>query len=133
MSSKDLIVYKRPPKSSQFKKGKSGNPKGRPRGVGNIADSAKAQLDSQIAVHENGKALHVSRRDAMLMQLSKKSLEGDLKAMQLITQYAGPAEEKELQRLASQEQRKLKKEDEELMVRLFGKFRAYKDEENSDD
>ena len=54
--SKD-IGYGKPPKRSQFKKGKSGNPKGRPAGKKNFATYLDTMLKSKVPISENGKTL----------------------------------------------------------------------------
>ena len=53
--------------------------------------------------------------------------------MQLISQFAADAEEKELQYLASQEQKKINKEDEMIMFELFSGYRPYKKGSKKDD
>ena len=54
------VGYGKPPKSGQFKRGKSGNPKGRPKGSQKLATDLAAELNEQITVREDGKARRVS-------------------------------------------------------------------------
>ena len=56
MKDKDYEVgYGRPPKDKQFKKGQSGNPKGRPKGSRNFRTDLQEELQMQVQVTENGK------------------------------------------------------------------------------
>ena len=48
--------YGKPPRHSRFKKGQSGNPKGRPRGSRNFSTDLKATLEELIRVTHHGKA-----------------------------------------------------------------------------
>lgn len=75
------IGYRRPPVSGRFKKGKSGNPKGRPKGSSNFLTLLDGELAQSIVVNENGKKRTVSRMQAMVKRLVTGALQGDLKAL----------------------------------------------------
>ena len=76
--------YKNPPKEHQFRKGKSGNPKGRPRkkkqsssdpGLDLIA-SVHRELGKTISVQENGQHKEITKLEAFSAQLVAQSVNG---------------------------------------------------------
>ena len=75
------IGYGKPPRHSRFKKGQSGNPKGRPKGSQNAARLARRILDEKVVVRENGRRIAITRREAMLKQLANKGIMGDLRSI----------------------------------------------------
>lgn len=75
------IGYRRPPKAGQFKKGQSGNPKGRPKGSKNFMTLLDQELDQKITVNENGRKKEVTRMQAMVKRMVAESLQGNLKAL----------------------------------------------------
>lgn len=77
------VGYRRPPASGQFKKGSSGNPKGRPKGAKNFLTLLEQELSQTIVVTENGKKKSVSRLQAMVKRLVAGAMQGDPK--QLLT------------------------------------------------
>jgi hypothetical protein len=74
------VGYGKPPKSRQFKRGKSGNPKGRPKGSLKLATDLAAELNEQITVREDGKPRRVSKQRALIKSLMAKALQGDVRA-----------------------------------------------------
>ena len=70
-----------PPKEYQFKKGTSGNKKGRPPGSKNLKTIVKEAADNQVAATINGKSRKISTLQATVMQLATKAASGDHKAM----------------------------------------------------
>lgn len=73
------IGYRRPPKKGQFKKGQSGNPKGRPKGSKNFMTLLEQELDQKITVNENGRKKEITRMQAMVKRLVADSLQGNLR------------------------------------------------------
>jgi len=70
----------RPPKRSRFKKGQSGNPKGRPKGSRNFATEVNSQLRRPVVVKEGGVTKKVSKQEASAMALIGKAMQGDPRA-----------------------------------------------------
>ena len=68
--------YGQPPRSTRFAKGKSGNPRGRPRGRRREIpyDSVLGQM---VTIRENGRERRVTAAEAFLLQLTQKGLAGD--------------------------------------------------------
>lgn len=69
------VGYKKPPKNSQFRKGRSGNPNGRPKAP--IGISIKEILDGDQR-GKNGEV--ISRREAYVIALVNEALRGNQKA-----------------------------------------------------
>lgn len=78
------VGYRRPPKSTQFKRGKSGNPKGRPTGSKNVASVLLEVIGQKITVTENGRTRRVPAVEVMLRRLANDAMRNDPKALKLM-------------------------------------------------
>jgi hypothetical protein len=88
------IGYCRPPKKSQFVKGRSGNAKGRPKGSQNISSIVSKMANERITITINGRQKRVTKAQAAAMQLANKSASGDPKATSELFRLIGQGEEK---------------------------------------
>jgi Family of unknown function (DUF5681) len=72
----EIAGYRKPPVSPRFRKGQSGNPKGRPPGRHRQAPY-EAVLGQKVAIREGGIERQVTAAEAFLLHLTKRGLEGD--------------------------------------------------------
>jgi len=70
-----------PPQGSKFKKGTSGNPKGRPKGSKNLSTILMEAARDQVTATIDGKPRKISKIQATAMQLATKAAAGDRAAM----------------------------------------------------
>jgi len=82
------VGFGKPPRSTRFKPGQSGNPNGRPRGAKNFAIAIGQELDSRVTVTENGRRRRISKREVIAKHLVNKAASGDLKAIPLLLNEA---------------------------------------------
>ena len=76
------VGYGRPPKATQFKKGVSGNRKGRPKGRKNIATLFQEAMYERVPITENGQRRTITKIEAIIKQMINKAATGDPKAFQ---------------------------------------------------
>lgn len=91
MSKKDKkeyeVGYGKPPKSGQFKKGQSGNPKGKPKKAGKTSwDVLADELSKSIPVKEEAGVSKISMWTAIIRQLVHKAAKGDHASTKMIVQ-----------------------------------------------
>jgi|TARA_B100000315_G_C14463215_1_gene534727 hypothetical protein len=98
---KNEVGYGKPPKKTQFKKGQSGNPKGRPKGSKNqgsksyderLKDMVLEEAYRTISVQEDGGMASMSMLQAILRSLAVKAAKGDLRAQKLVMDMICTAE-----------------------------------------
>jgi hypothetical protein len=77
------IGYGRPPKQSRFRPGKSGNPKGRPRGTRNLSSILAQVLAEKAVVIENGRPRATTMGEIIIAGLVERAARSD-RAVQLI-------------------------------------------------
>jgi hypothetical protein len=85
--------YGKPPKEHQWRKGESGNPRGRPRRntpkgsaphvFNEFIFHAHAELSRSITINENGLRSEVSAEQAVIRSVIHKALKGDPRAQKL--------------------------------------------------
>jgi hypothetical protein len=79
------VGYGKPPRHTRFKRGRSGNPNGRPSGKKNLStvlDDALAE--PVIAVVGNGRGKKITKFEAAITQLVNQAASGNLKATQQV-------------------------------------------------
>lgn len=85
MTDEDYEVgYGKPPKSTQFKPGQSGNSKGRPKGSKNFVTDFQEELNEKVPVRENGKIKKLTKQRAILKAQVSKAMAGDARAAQIV-------------------------------------------------
>lgn len=78
---KDYTVgYGKPPAGSRFKKGQTGNPNGKQKGVRSLDIELTEELGEKVWVNENGKRKSYSKLRLILKSLVAKAIKGDVRA-----------------------------------------------------
>lgn len=99
------VGYGRPPKKSQFQKGQSGNPSGRPKEPTTFIDSFNKVLSKDVKIIKDGKEYRITGLTAISQKYLSSILSGDYRFTKLfidkiakdvdIKQYLYPEEEEE--------------------------------------
>ncbi|WP_273144043.1 DUF5681 domain-containing protein [Oceanicaulis alexandrii] len=74
------VGYANPPKRTQFKKGQSGNPRGRPRRKKSLSTMLDEILYKQVEITEGGRRRKVAAVEALLKRQLAEAMKGDAKA-----------------------------------------------------
>jgi uncharacterized protein DUF5681 len=87
----DEVGYGKPPRAHQFKPGKSGNPKGRPKGAKNQETILLELLQQKIRLSERGKARRITILEGIFRRIIEDGLKGNTKsAAFLLNRYQAP-------------------------------------------
>lgn len=78
------VGYRRPPKSTRFKRGVSGNPKGRPKGSRPVGALLQEIIRQKIAVTENGKTRRLPVLEIMLRRLANDAMRGEQRSIKFL-------------------------------------------------
>jgi Family of unknown function (DUF5681) len=79
--------YGKPPKDRQFRKGRSGNPKGRPKGAKNFTTIFHDVGRQKIKVTDNGVTREITKFEASAIQLLNKAASGDMRALNTLVHW----------------------------------------------
>jgi len=78
------VGYGKPPRHTRFKKGQSGNPRGRPSGSKNLSTLLTEALNEVVIVAENGGRRKITKRQAIITQLVNQSAKADWRATKIL-------------------------------------------------
>jgi hypothetical protein len=87
------VGYRKPPQGTQFQKGHSGNPKGRPRRSKSVSSLVREGLFELVEVRENGRCKKISKLSVALTQLFNRAAGGDLRAIEQVLKIPGVQKE----------------------------------------
>ena len=82
------VGYGKPPKATRFRKGRSGNPKGRPSGDENILSVFKRMATKRIKLREGDTWRTITMAEAIILQNYRAALQKDQSAMSNIMRLA---------------------------------------------
>jgi hypothetical protein len=78
------VGYGKPPRHTRFKKGQSGNPRGRPSGSKNLTTLLGEVLNELVVVAESGGRRKITKRRAIIMQLVNQAAKADWRATKIL-------------------------------------------------
>lgn len=78
------VGYGKPPRNTRFRKGQSGNPRGRPRQSKNLATLLTEALNERVLVAENKGRRKITKHQAIITQLVNRSAKADLRAIKIL-------------------------------------------------
>jgi hypothetical protein len=78
------VGYGKPPRHTRFKKGQSGNPRGRPPGSKSLSTLLCEALNEPVVVTENGERRKISMRRAIAKQVVNQAAKGNWRAVKIL-------------------------------------------------
>ena len=127
IGSAQQVGYGKPPEATRFKKGQSGNPKGRRKGSLNVATVFAQTLREKVIVNENGQRRTITKLEAAIKQLVNKAASGDLRALQLLVNLSREAETRE--GLAQPNSPALSESDQKVIEGILKRFQPVTNEQ----
>ena len=123
------VGYKKPPAHTRFKKGQSGNPKGRPTGTKNFKTDLMEELSEQVLITESGKDPQITKKRAIVKRTMQKAIAGDIRAIGMlaswVAQFLGISSE-------TVEAEHLSPDDEAIISRYISKAHKSGNDDDSD-
>jgi hypothetical protein len=83
------VGFGKPPERTRFKKGRSGNPKGRPRKKPDLYSELTKVLRENVTITVEGQQNKVTVQQALLLRLRDQALRGELWAGKLLQKVVG--------------------------------------------
>ena len=74
------VGYGKPPASTQFRKGQSGNRSGRPKGTNNLKTDLLEELHEKVTLKEGERTKKITKQRAIVKTLFAKALKGEPRA-----------------------------------------------------
>lgn len=78
------VGYGKPPKHTQWPKGQSGNPRGRPKGARGLRTDLDRELETRLTIAINGKEIAGTTQQLMLRTLARRAAHGDVAASRVV-------------------------------------------------
>ena len=79
------VGYRKPPSASRFTPGKSGNPKGRPKGARSLATILDKTFNRRVTVMENGKPKKLTILEIGFRKVAVRMAKGDVRVVKMVT------------------------------------------------
>lgn len=121
------VGYGKPPRNTRFQKGRSGNPKGRPRGTLNLATVLARTLREPVVITENGRRKTITKMEAAVKQLANRAASGELAAVKQLLALWVLADQSSQD--TKPEPSSLKEADEKVMAQILEQFEQGRKEE----
>jgi len=81
------LGYGKPPKTTQWKPGQSGNPKGRPKKIKDFDKLLDRELSETVRITDSGETKLLSKRELIVKRLINEALKGDRAALKLALSF----------------------------------------------
>ena len=118
------VGYGKPPCQTRFRKGQSGNPKGRTAGDKNLSTLLNEALNERVVVTENGRRRKITKRKAIVTQLVNRSANADPRAFKIVLDMARDTENRT--DTAAPETASFSEADEKVIAQLKARLRGKK-------